>query len=72
MPLPVASSLTDREQQVLALIAQGRSLQNTATVLGVSRNTIATQVKSIYSKLNISSRAEAALAAARMGIINEP
>jgi DNA-binding NarL/FixJ family response regulator len=72
LPLPVASSLTDREQQVLALIAQGRSLQNTATVLGVSRNTIATQVKSIYSKLNISSRAEAALAAARMGIINEP
>jgi DNA-binding NarL/FixJ family response regulator len=63
------SSLSEREKQVLSLIARGDSLQRVAESLGVTRNTIATQVKSIYRKLNISSRAEAALAASRMGVV---
>ena len=62
--------LTKRELEVLSVIAQGHSLNEAASTLGVTRNTIATQVKSIYSKLNISSRAEAALAASNMGILN--
>lgn len=61
--------LTAREKQVLTLIAQGNSLKQVAEMLGVTRNTIATQVKSIYSKLNISSRAEAAIAATKLGLI---
>lgn len=63
------SPLTEREQQVLAKIAHGYSLNDVASMLGVTRNTIASQVKSIYSKLDISSRAEAAIAASKMGII---
>lgn len=61
--------LTARELEVLALIAQGDSLNEVGNKLGITRNTVASQVKSIYSKLNISSRAEAAIAAARMGLI---
>lgn len=63
--------LTEREREVLAIIATGKSLSEAAKLLGVTRNTVASQVKSIYSKLNISSRAEAAIAAARMGLLEE-
>lgn len=66
-----ASILTEREKEVLGIIAQGKSLKEAALMLGVTRNTVATQVKSIYSKLNISSRAEAAIAASRMGMTGE-
>ncbi len=70
-PLPQenAAQLTEREREVLSVIAEGHSLSETANQLGVSRNTVASQVKSIYSKLNISSRAEAAIAASRMGLV---
>jgi DNA-binding NarL/FixJ family response regulator len=67
-----SSSLTNREREVLSVIAQGYSLSEAAAMLGVTRNTIASQVKSIYSKLNISSRAEAAIAASKMGILESP
>lgn len=63
-------TLTKREREVLANIARGDSLNTVAERLGITRNTVASQVKSIYNKLNISSRAEAALHASRMGIMN--
>lgn len=65
-----AGALTEREQQVLTIIATGSTLSAAAARLGVTRNTVASQVKSIYSKLNISSRAEAAVMAARIGILD--
>ena len=65
-----ALSLTAREKEVLSLIAQGHSLSEAAKLLGITRNTIASQVKSIYSKLNISNRAQAALAASQIGILS--
>jgi DNA-binding NarL/FixJ family response regulator len=71
-PLQVVKDhgLTSREVEVLSVIAQGHSLNEVASILQVSRNTTATHVKNIYSKLNITSRAEAALAASAMGIIH--
>lgn len=66
-----AATLTEREHQVLTIIAAGCTLNEAAAQLGVSRNTVATQVKSIYSKLNISSRAEAAVLATRIGIVKK-
>lgn len=66
---PMSNPLSEREQQVLTHIAQGMSLNAVAEQLGVTRNTIATQVKSIYRKLSISSRAEAATVAAQLGLI---
>jgi DNA-binding NarL/FixJ family response regulator len=65
-----SQSLTAREQEVLVLIAKGYTLTEVSTHFGLSRNTVATHVKRIYTKLHISSRAEATLEAARRGIIS--
>jgi DNA-binding NarL/FixJ family response regulator len=67
--LPVIS-LTDRETEVLLRVAKGYTLPEIAVQLGLSRHTIADYVKQIYRKLNVSSRAEAALEAQRMGLFN--
>lgn len=61
--------LTDREIEVLTLIAKGIKLPEVSTMLNISRNTAAGYVKEIYRKLNVSSRAEVALEAARLGLI---
>ena len=64
-------NLTARELDVLALIAKGYTSSRTADLLDISSNTVAGYVKSIYRKLNISSRAEATIEAARRGIISD-
>jgi DNA-binding NarL/FixJ family response regulator len=61
--------LTARERETLVLIAKGFRLPDVAQQLGVTRHTAAGFIKAIYRKLNISSRAEAALEAARMGLV---
>lgn len=62
-------ALTAREKEVLRAIASGHSVPATATALGLSHNTVATHLKRVYSKLSISSRAEASLAAERLGLL---
>lgn len=61
--------LTPREQEVLRLLGKGLTMGEIAQHLGNSANTCATHTKAIYRKLNISSRAEAALEADRRGLI---
>jgi DNA-binding NarL/FixJ family response regulator len=61
-------SLTDRESEVLLRVAKGYTLPEIGVQLGLSRHTIADYVKPIYRKLNVSSRAEAALEAQRLGL----
>lgn len=61
--------LTTREKEVLGLLGKGLRLSDAAKQLGLTRHTVAGYVKVIYSKLNISSRAEAALEAMRRGLI---
>lgn len=69
-PHGVAESvLTTREEQVLMVIAQGLSLNAAAAELQISRHTVGDHVKNIYRKLDISTRAEAALEASRLGIL---
>ena len=60
--------LTDRESEVLLRVAKGFTLPEIGVQLGLSRHTIADYVKQIYRKLNVSSRAEAALEAQRLGL----
>ncbi len=60
--------LTDRENEVLLRVAKGFTLPEIAAQLHLSRHTIADYVKQIYRKLNVSSRAEAALEAQRLGL----
>lgn len=62
-------SLTPRETEVLRLVAKGFTQQEIAGHLGLSRHTVVDHVKSLYRKLNVSSRAEAALAATRRGLV---
>ena len=60
--------LTERETEVLLRVAKGYTLPEIGVQLGLSRHTIADYVKQIYRKLNVSSRAEAALEAQRLGL----
>jgi LuxR family maltose regulon positive regulatory protein len=56
-------ALTERELIVLRALTSGASLTTIATELGVSPNTIKTQVKSVYRKLGVAGREEAIAAA---------
>ena len=60
--------LSERETDVLLRVAKGFTLPEIAGQLHLSRHTIADYVKQIYRKLNVSSRAEAALEAQRLGL----
>ncbi len=62
--------LSPREVEVLTFIAKGFSKKEIAKFLDLSGNTIARYIKDIYHKLNISTRAEAAVEACRLGLVN--
>ena len=66
---PTSVALTQRETQVLSLLARGMRIQDIAQDIGISNHTVRDHVKAIYGKLNISSRAEAAIEAARRGLV---
>ena len=70
-PAPQAEAvrLTEQETVVLQRVAKGYTLPEIAQQMGLSRHTIAEHVKHIYRKLDVSSRAEAALEAARRGLV---
>jgi len=61
---------TRRELDVLGLMVKGLPYGEAAKVLGVSRNTVAGYVKSIYSKLEVNSRGEAVYEALSQGIVD--
>ena len=63
------SGLTARETEVLRLIAKGITQAETGRLLTISQHTVSGYVKDIYRKLNVSSRAEAALMARDMGLV---
>lgn len=58
-------ALTVREEEVLRLIGRGLTLAEAGGALAISPQTVGTHVKAVYRKLGITSRAEAALEAAR-------
>ncbi len=61
--------LTPRELEVLRLLAQGKTSAVLADELGIQRNTVRTHVQSIFAKLNVHSRLEAAAFAVRHGVV---
>jgi DNA-binding NarL/FixJ family response regulator len=63
------TTLTMREREVLQLVAKGCNVPEAASMLGISPNTTQGYVKEVYRKLAVSSRAEAALMANRMGLV---
>jgi DNA-binding NarL/FixJ family response regulator len=62
-------ALTARETEVLRLVAKGLTRSEIAEQLGLSRHTVVDYIKSLYRKLNVSSRAEAAVEATRRGLV---
>lgn len=70
-PTPKPQILTDREQEILRLVAQGLGNKEIASKLHISENTVKTHVSHILEKLNLNNRAEAAAYAVRTGLISE-
>jgi two-component system NarL family response regulator len=63
-------NLSEREQDVLQLMAQGKSNQIIADDLYITENTVKYHVNNILSKLGVSDRTQAALLALKRGIVN--
>jgi NarL family two-component system response regulator LiaR len=65
---PAEEQLTEREVQVLALVARGMSNQEIADQLVIGERTVRTHVSNILSKLHLANRTQAALYAQREGL----
>jgi NarL family two-component system response regulator LiaR len=61
--------LTDREVEVLRLLAEGQSNKEIARTLTIGEKTVKTHVSNILAKLGVVSRTQAALYAARIGMV---
>jgi DNA-binding NarL/FixJ family response regulator len=66
---PLVEALTERETDVLRLLAEGRANKEIARALGVTEDTVKTHVRHILGKLGVQSRTQAALYAARIGLV---
>jgi DNA-binding NarL/FixJ family response regulator len=76
-PAPTAPSpgkelgLTRREEEVLALVADGRTNRQIAELLFITDKTASVHVSCILAKLGVTNRSEAAAAAHRLGLTGE-
>ncbi len=68
----VFTELTDREMDVLRLIAAGQSNREIAETLILSEKTVKSHITNILSKLHLSDRTQAAVFAWRQGIVRRP
>lgn len=73
-PIPLAKSapldherLTPRESEVLTYLSKGFTIKEIANLMAIKWFTVNDHIKSIYKKLNVSSRAEAAVLASKQG-----
>lgn len=68
---PLDQSLTPREAEILALVAQGRSNREIGTQLYISAKTVSVHVSNILAKLGAAGRTEAVAVARRRGLITD-
>jgi len=61
--------LTPREIEVLTYLSKGFTIKEIANLMGIKWFTVNDHIKSIYRKLNVSSRAEAAVLASKQGLV---
>lgn len=62
-------SLTGREEQILKLLAEGKSNRAIGQALFITESTVKSHLKSLFVKLDVTSRAEAVALAARRGLV---
>jgi len=67
-----APRLSQRETEVLELIARGHSYAETARLQGISLHTVQAHIKSLYAKLAVHSKSEAVYEASRLGLLAPP
>lgn len=73
-PVPIETKpdhdrLTPRESEVLTYLSKGFTIKEIASLMGIKWFTVNDHIKSIYKKLNVSSRAEAAVLASKQGLV---
>jgi DNA-binding NarL/FixJ family response regulator len=73
-PVPIEKPLdherlTPREREVLTYLSKGFTIKEIAGLMGIKWFTVNDHIKSIYKKLNVSSRAEAAVLASKQGLV---
>jgi DNA-binding NarL/FixJ family response regulator len=66
---PDHERLTPRETEVLTYLSKGFTIKEIASLMGIKWFTVNDHIKSIYKKLNVSSRAEAAVLASKQGLV---
>ena len=69
-PVAHPAGLTDREVEVLRLIARGRANKQVASVLRISAKTVGRHIEHIYAKAGVSTRAGATLFAMENGLLS--
>jgi NarL family two-component system response regulator YdfI len=62
-------TLSNREREILALLADGLGNKQIAARLGISTNTVKTHLELLFEKLGVSSRAEAVATGVRRGLL---
>jgi DNA-binding NarL/FixJ family response regulator len=67
-PAPLFPELTDREREILALLAQHLTNPEIAERLSISQKTVRNQVSNIFSKLQVVDRAQAIMRAREAGL----
>ena len=68
-PTPDHERLTPRETEVLTYLSKGFTIKEFAGLIGIKWFSVNDHIKSIYKKLNVSSRAEAAVLATKQGLV---
>lgn len=66
------SELSDREREILHLVASGASNKEIASALFISTNTVKVHLRNIFSKIGVTSRTEAAMFAVTAGLVEVP
>ncbi len=64
--------LSPREEEILALVAQGRSNKEIAAIVSVAENTVKNHLKNVLEKLHLENRVQAATYALQKGLIPKP
>jgi DNA-binding NarL/FixJ family response regulator len=66
---PLLEALTERENEVLQLLAQGLANKQIALALGISEHTVKFHISAIYAKLGANNRTEAVRLGVQRGLV---
>jgi DNA-binding CsgD family transcriptional regulator len=67
--MPDTNDLSEREREILRLVASGASNKQIAHALTISTNTVKVHLRNIFTKIEVGSRTEAAMYAVRAGLV---